>query len=676
MYENDGVPLLGCVIGPRKNKLLVLNQRGREIELPADRLHKLPGSVPSTISTSSARATYLDQLVTTAEANPPNLAELWETIHTEGGEFTTTNLSELLYGSDSLEHHLSTRLALLKDKIYFRRDRLSFAARAPEHVIELTKAEEARLRRIRSRESLLSWIRQTSSGKQASLPSEAHEHLLAIESIAVGREDLEQTRLRETSELIDLCANILKLDTRAHHANLAYKILERCGHFSPRTNPIQVREQFPGPYSAEALEQAKQPQAAFEVKLSPLFRDLTAVECFTIDDPSTLDMDDALSIQELSGLTRVGVHIANVAAVIETGSPLDLCAAQRATSIYLPETTYNMFPEEIATNVASLLPQKSRYAVSVMADFDSDGRLLHFELCESVVKSARRLSYDQVDSMLAQGDHDLNKLAEVAAGLESARLDAGANQVQKRDVVPVVDQDGKVSLVEYDESSAARKLVGEMMILFNRLIAEYAHQHEIPFVYRSQEPPEEESQAHAPTGPALDFQQRFRLKRSVVSYQPGFHSGLGLNVYSQVSSPIRRYLDLVLLRQIISALRSEPPALNQDQLKEIVEPLDNRLATAQTISRGGKRYWMIRYLEQLDRSQREMRGTLVRHDNRVSLLELDSCGFTVLIKVPSGVQLGDRLVVRLLHADALSDHMKFEFIRSENASDALSATST
>ena len=665
MYENEGMPLLGCVLGVKKNRQVIFNQRGREIELPIDRLHCLPGSIPSNISGAAARAAFMEQLVVAAESLEPNLAELWETLQSEGGEYTTTNLSELVYGKDTLTQHLAIRLALLKDKIYFRRDRQTFSARTPAHVTELSKAEEARNRRIRAREFFINWIKQRQNDPAAILPAEAHEHLAALESIAVGRQDLDPARQRESHELIELCASALKLDARAHPANCAYKILERCAHFSARTNPIQVREQFPIDFSSQALAQARELKDSHQVRLNHHFRDLRELASFTIDDSSTQDMDDALSIKIESGLIRIGVHISNVAALIPANTALDHDAALRATSLYLPEGTYNMFPDVIATELASLLPNEERYAISLLADFDRSGRLLHHELCESVIRSSKRLSYDQVDQLLEQGDHDLNQLAEISAALEAARLEAGANQVQKRDVLPLVDGAGRVALSEYDETSAARRLVGEMMILFNRVVAEFADEHNLAFVYRTQEAPEQEAVPVVPAGPALDFQMRFRLKRSVIAFQPGFHSGLGLKAYAQVSSPIRRYLDLVLLRQLIAKLRKQEAPLDQAKLHDLIEPLDQRLNTAQTISRGSKRYWLIKFLDQLPREQRELPGILVRHDNRVSLLELDNCAFTVMVRVPTTVQLGERLIVRLLHADALSDSLKFEFVRSD-----------
>ena len=665
MYENDGTPLLGCVLGVKKNRQVIFNQRGREIELPIDRLHCLPGTIPSNITGAAARAAFLEQLIAKAESLAPNLAELWETLQSEGGEYTTTNLSELVYGKDTLVEHLAMRLALLRDKLYFRRDRHTFAPRTPEHVTELSKAEDARNRRIRAREAFINWIKQRQNDSNLILPSEAFEHLAALESIAVGRQDLEPTRQRESHELIELCASALKLDGRAHPSNCAYKILERCSHFSPLTNPIKVREQFPIDFSSQALEQAIELKSSLQVKLDQNFRDLRALSCFTIDDSSTQDMDDALSIKVESGLIRVGIHISNVAALIPADTALDHDASARATSLYLPEGTYNMFPDLIATDLASLIPNEARYAISLLADFDSSGRLLHHELCESVIKSSKRLSYDQVDHLLEQGDPDLNQLAEVAAALEAQRLEAGANQVQKRDVLPIVDSNGRVTLSEYDETSAARRLVGEMMILFNRVVAEFAQERSLPFIYRAQEAPEQEALPAIPAGPALDFQKRFRLKRSVMTFQPGFHSGLGLNAYAQVSSPIRRYLDLILLRQIIATLRNQQAPLDQVRLHNLIDPLEQRLNTAQIVSRASKRYWLIKFLDQLTREQRELSGVLVRHDSRVSLLELDNCAFTVMVRVPPTVQLGERLIVRLLHADALSDSLKFEFVRSD-----------
>jgi exoribonuclease-2 len=201
----------------------------------------------------------------------------------------------------------------------------------------------------------------------------------------------------------------------------------------------------------------------------------------------------------------------------------------------------------------------------------------------------RRLDYDQVDSMLAAGRdgvgeeaaRTLAQLHLAANRLRERRRTAGAVLVQRREAKVRV-RDGEVDIQVLDSGSPGRILVAEFMVLSNFVAARYAAMNRIPIIYRVQ-----------PQG-AGDF----GAQRPHLSLHPEYHAGIGLDFYAQLSSPIRRYADLVMQRQLISALAEHPSQpYNVDELLTVLAGAENADATGRELERRAKRYWILRYLE-------------------------------------------------------------------------------
>ena len=142
MYENDGVPILATVIEYKKSKYSVVNQRGKQIELDAVRLHQLPGTLPGDLTTTEKRAAFLDDFFRRAyEASKQiNLEEIWALVVEDSNDLDTNSLTESYYGENEQVKHLALRLALLSDTIFFKRKKGLFNARSAEVVAELKKA--------------------------------------------------------------------------------------------------------------------------------------------------------------------------------------------------------------------------------------------------------------------------------------------------------------------------------------------------------------------------------------------------------------------------------------------------------------------------------------------------------------------------------------------------------
>src|SRR6185437_7829164 len=169
-----------------------------------------------------------------------------------------------------------------------------------------------------------------------------------------------------------------------------------------------------------------------------------------------------------------------------------------------------------------------------------------------------------------------------ALRLRERRRAAGALLVHRREPKIKVSADGEIELTLIDSMSASRQLVAELMVLSNYAAARWAADHRVPIIYRVQ--------------PTIGGD--FAAQRPRLSLHPEFHAGVGLDYYAQVSSPIRRYMDLVLQRQLLAAL-AEPPsvAYQADELLKLLANAEAADAEGKELERRAKRYWTLRYLE-------------------------------------------------------------------------------
>jgi exoribonuclease-2 len=201
-----------------------------------------------------------------------------------------------------------------------------------------------------------------------------------------------------------------------------------------------------------------------------------------------------------------------------------------------------------------------------------------------------------------------------------------------------------------------------MMVLANSLMARFALKNKIPVIYRGQEGPDANARqalVGVPDGPAKDFTARTKLKKSIMSFEPSHHSGLGLDAYIQATSPIRRYTDLCHQRQFISFFRRSKPWIDRAEFEPLSLEVELHNNAANLASRETKRYWLLRYLEQRKRGQ-PIEGTIVRLDTKSPLVELDEVYLTTFVKTPRPVRLGERLSLKVASVDPLGDYIRVE----------------
>ncbi|MBN2489604.1 MAG: RNB domain-containing ribonuclease [Planctomycetes bacterium] len=330
-----------------------------------------------------------------------------------------------------------------------------------------------------------------------------------------------------------------------------------------------------------------------------------AVEAYTIDDEGTEDFDDALSVGLEKGAVVLGVHIADPSPYLPIGSPLDDEAYTRGTTVYLPDRKYPMFPSVLSEDLLSLRAGAARPVLSFYFRFETGApaapapRIVNERL---VVR--RNLSYEAVDALLgSEAAVDgaavaLRAAARVTDGLRAERQAAGATAFYMPELKIRVDEAGVVHLKRLDTGTPARRLVSEAMILVNAAGARFLRERAVPAIYRAQHPAREPVRIPEAYDPLVFRREVRKMVRARLTLEPEPHAGLGLDCYTQLSSPLRRYADLVMHRQLSGAVQGRPvPYPDRDVLLQVVVTSEMNYQTAVETERKSKHAWALRYLE-------------------------------------------------------------------------------
>lgn len=394
-------------------------------------------------------------------------------------------------------------------------------------------------------------------------------------------------------------------------------------------------------------------------------RDLTTLRTYTLDDPDTLEIDDALSLEQLGdGRQRLWVHIADPGRLVPPESPLDLEARRRASSLYLADRVVPMFPFPLATGPFSLRQGHRCAAWSTAIELDDEGAVAAVEIVRSWVLPTYRLSYADGDALIELAPKEEPDLASIDALLERRRrwrVAQGALQMEQPEG-RIRAVDGQTS-VEITDPSPARALVAEAMILNGAVIAAYGVSEGLALPYRGQPsaelPPAAQLEA-LPPGPVRHMALRRCLTRGVTGVQPCHHFSLGLSAYVQATSPIRRYADLVVQRQLAAHQQHQPP-LDGTDLGALLDQLDPPLREGVQISREDQRHWQQVWFEQHPLERRE--GVFLRwlrEQDRLGLVHLETLALDVAARCPAAAEPGTTLTAHVQMVDSLSDLLRLE----------------
>lgn len=365
-------------------------------------------------------------------------------------------------------------------------------------------------------------------------------------------------------------------------------------------------------------------------EIEPGRLDLTDKIAFTIDGADTKDIDDAISIEKVGGLWRLGVHIADVSAYVKPGSALDKEALKRGTSVYLADRVIPMLPPKLSNGICSLNEGVLRNAMSVFMDIDSMGDVKSYFFAKSVIKSKKKATYDDVYCILSgEADVQLKKeyeelipsifeMQELFLVLKEASKRRGNVDFDMPEAKIIMGDDGEVCDIVLRERNRAHMMIEEFMVITNATVAEHMTRSNFPSIYRVHEAPDGEKLesfktfVHTlgitpPRGnltpvklqeflESIKDKKEFPIISSVAlrSMQKAKylnenlgHYGLALSYYTHFTSPIRRYPDLVFHRSLKAAIESDKKMMGyiKSTNKEAAEISSERELSAERCER-------------------------------------------------------------------------------------------
>lgn len=369
---------------------------------------------------------------------------------------------------------------------------------------------------------------------------------------------------------------------------------------------------------------------------------------YAIDSEHSADPDDAVAFDG----EYLWVHIADPASSVEPDSKIDIAARDRGTTLYIPEGTSRMLCESCLEDYALGLKEDSR-ALSFRIKVDEDSQIEECEVFKTCVK-VKRLTYKYAEEH--KEDAELKPLFEIARKNRARREKNGAITIQMPEVNISVDKETKKVTIEPEARLESNEMIAELMIMAGEGAARFAFKNQIPFMYISQEAPE--FPANLPDGWAGQFARIKCMRKRSVGITPAPHAGLGVSFYSQVTSPLRRYGDLISHEQLRAFINGRR-LIQKDDMLERVAAGDAASVAAKKASRQSDTHWKLVYLLQNPDSVFEAFCIDRRGNDALFLIpELD---MQATLHNCDGVSLNDRAELKVSRIDI--PEQKVEFIR-------------
>ena len=511
-------------------------------------------------------------------------------------------LTEWLFDDYSSQNAWCTNL-LADDGLYFFWNKDILILRSTEQIKVIEKQRQVKSLEIES-------LQRCVDNLQNKIVDERDSFWLSeIEKVALNQS-------RHTKVL-----SVLSIDNTPERA---HQLLLKIGYWSDLVNPYLERHKI---YPDEELT----------LDAKELTReDLTYLTSFAIDNSDSSDADDAISFDG----EKVWVHIADVATQVDIDSELDGYAQKRASNLYLPDQTIHMLPPNLSS-LCSLGESEKSSALSVgfkMIECQiSDIKILQSEI--KVVK----MSYEEADKALKE-DKVLSKLNVLAKSHKAFRNENGAIKLD----LPNVDvkiKNKKVD-IQIQTDSESRKLVAEMMVIAGRVIAQYANEHEISMPFLTQEVgsfSEDIIQNKENLTATQAFQATRCFKQSKITPKASLHAGLGLSCYVRVTSPIRRYLDLLTQQQLVRFINNQT-TLDDTQIKQRITQVNAVISRVNKATRQSIEHFKCLFLKQ--NNNWHGKGIIVDLNGNKATLLIPEIAMITQLKLKSKAQLEDEIELR------------------------------
>lgn len=489
---------------------------------------------------------------------------------------------------------------------------------------------------LRTKEEMDTMVKKANEkGMEAQIRAEFIERLkkrklLPEDSIFMGDvEALAQGKTDKSRTMHD--ANLKESPEKAH------KLLLETGLWDITRNPYPLRWGLSTKSATEGLS-------------SPPEEDRTEIPGFSyaIDNEGSTDPDDAVAYDG----KYLWVHIADPASTVMPDSSIDKAACQRGATLYIPEGAARMLCEDCLEDYALGLKEKSR-ALSFRILLNSDGGIEECQVIKTIV-NVKRLTYQEADKI--KDSDELKPLFDIARKNIERRNKSGAVQITMPEIQIRLEGEEKKVVITNHPHTESSEMIREMMLLAGEGAAKFAFRNNIPFPFVSQEAPT--IPEDIPEGLAGQFRLRRCMRKRNVGVTPGMHSGLGLALYSQVTSPLRRYSDLIAHQQLRAFIDGKK-LMDKDTMLMKISEGDAGAMAAKKAERNTNMHWTLVYLLQ----NPDWTGEAICVDNTQKLpqFSIPSLALETYIGI-TGISLNEKISVKVLKIDLSELSVEFQKI--------------
>lgn len=652
IFRHRGDIQIGMLQAVSRKKLKVATSANRVMDLSTDPIVRYTGiRVRDLPEMLAVRRKIEDQAISF------DLEEVWEILKDDPTVLTSEDIGELYWGEPgTLEQRAAMQLHLSRQCLYFCEQDSGFTPRTSDQVRSILDKEALQRAIDTEREGFERWIADENQQDPQSLTNRQKRWLSQLREYVIQGDECDG---------IDQVRALLKeMPTLAggDPQRSAFEVMVRKGFWDEDENLDLLRYEIPTEFSDEVLEYAAACRSS-----EPGREDLTGLPVLSIDDASTQDIDDALSAERTEDGYRIGVHITDVADLVPRDSVLDHAARERMSSLYLPDRHIPMLPASLSQDHCALLEGKRRCAISFFFTLSSDFELLDSRIMPTLIVNRARLSYHEANRLLGTMEQPY---AEVLQILNQAvdvfyqrRIDQGAVDLERSVVSIKVDGEKRIRIVLRDTSTRSEHIVSELMILANRTAAAYLAGNGLPAIYRTQAETDLVDLEQAEHDAVWRFLVLRRMKPLELSLKSRPHATLGVDTYCQITSPIRRYADLVLQRQLRAALTEVPPAYDTDEMMDELSTLE-RSRILNKIQARREWYWLLKHLEQ--RKDVHIRAIVLETRERNILVEFPDFGTRTAVKVEGRLSPGAEIILTPVAIDPWSGTLRLRQVTDQS----------
>ncbi len=588
-YRKRREPALGIVISRGTVKVSLFCEDGKRYDVDPKKIVLLSGiTIPSTMNDSERKLEMKKRRRDLEEGKEQiDVETLWECF-LDGQSIVNFEDLLTLYSEEDIDPWQRALFfwAVDKNSVYLERAENGYLIRSPDEVSQTLQTEELKRRKKERTRVAADWVRSVLSGGTVPEVDERYcEFLELVERYAIDPDGYE--RAKEAKSFLS--------ETGIKEISGAVEFLIKIGFWEKYDDCESKKIAFCFRRTARSAEETENILKA-EQNFTGLV-DRTDLRVFSVDSETTRDFDDAVSIEQKGERITLGVHISNVAHVVEQGSFLDKGCLDRVETVYFPEGSMDMFPSELVERRLSLSAGSERPALSLFAVFnEKDLTPIDYDFETTVVRVSQNLSYGDATDIFCETQWGRTLIA-LADSLRRVRVEKGAFIVQLPELKISIGDRDKISLYRDNMNSPAHRVISEFMVLMNRLCGDFFRKNGVPALFRSQ------TQDIGPEARDIDPRDILfpvkvikHLKPTFVALTPKIHKSLGVDCYVQTTSPIRRYADVLMQRQLVSWLKGKKILYDESELQDTNTRLSLTTREIKNAQRSRGRYWLIRYI--------------------------------------------------------------------------------